>query len=70
MSFVIATEMPSGARSKGYSIRLRKDELDVTEEEKALTWFESVLKQMKVFTITGSFVLMLDGEKEKVREAI
>jgi len=68
--FVVATEMPSGARSKGFSIRLKKTELDITEEEKALSWFESVLKQMRVFAIPGSAVLMFDGEKEKVREAI
>lgn len=56
----VATEMPSGARSVGYQI----------EEESALKWFESVLKQMKALNIPGSFVLMIDGEKEISREAI
>jgi hypothetical protein len=56
----VATEMPSGARSQGYDV----------EEEIALKWFESVLKQMKVFNIPGSFVLLLEGEKEISREAI
>lgn len=69
MPLVIATEMPSGARSRGYSIRLRKDEV-IAEEEKALTWFECVLKQMRVFAISGSAVIMLDGDKERMRESL
>lgn len=56
----IATEMPSGARSRGYLL----------EEEIALKWFEFILKQMQSFGIPNSSVLMLDGEKEISREAI
>jgi hypothetical protein len=69
-AFIVATEMPSGARSRGYSIKLRKGETKITEEEKALTWFDGVLKQMRVFAIAGSAVLMLEGEKETMRETI
>lgn len=68
MAFLIATEMPSGARSRGYTIRLRKDEQDQTEEDKATKWFEAVLRQMKEFLITGSAVLMLSAETEVMRE--
>jgi hypothetical protein len=70
MAFLIATEMPSGARSRGYTVRLRKDEHDITEEDKAASWFESVLNQMREFKILGSAVLMLSGETEVMRENI
>jgi hypothetical protein len=70
MPFLIATEVPSGARSRGYMIRLRKDEHDITEEDKASSWFESVLNQMREFNILGSAVLMLSGETEVMRESI
>lgn len=56
----VATELPTGARSRGY----------VLEEEQALKWFESVVRQMKVFNIPGSAVILLEGEKEISREAI
>lgn len=56
----VATEMPSGARSRGY----------VVEEDQALKWFESVLKQMKVFNISGSAVLLLESDTEISRETI
>lgn len=71
MALVVATEMPSGARSKGYTIRLRKDEYgETTEEDKATKWFGDVLRQMKEFNIAGSAVLMLNGETEVMRENI
>lgn len=56
----VATEMPSGARSVGYEL----------EEDQALKWFESVLRQMKVFAVPGSAVILMDGDKEISREAI
>jgi hypothetical protein len=56
----VATEIPSGARSRGYII----------EEDKAIRWFESVLRQMRTFDMTGSSVILLDGEKEISRENI
>lgn len=56
----ICTELPSGARSKGY----------VVEEDKAVKWFESVLKQMKQFAIPGSSVILLEGDVEISRESI
>jgi hypothetical protein len=71
MAFIIATEVPSGARSKGYTVRLKKDEYgETTEEDKATKWFEAVLRQMREFNIVGSAVLMLDIEKEVMRENI
>ena len=71
MAFIVATEMPSGARSRGYSIRLRKDEYGViTEEDKAMKWFADVLRQMREFNILGSAVVMLGGETEVMRENI
>ncbi len=70
-AFTVATEMPSGARSRGYFIRLRKDEVEkITEEDKATKWFKSVLRQMREFAIPGSAVLMLGGETEVMRENI
>jgi hypothetical protein len=69
MALVVATEMPSGARSKGYTIRLKKDG-EMTEEDKATKWFGDVLRQMKEFNIAGSAVLMLSGETEVMKENI
>lgn len=69
--FTVATEMPSGARSRGYSIRLRKDECGIiTEEDKATKWFEMVLTQMREFNILGSAVMIFGGETEVMRENI
>jgi hypothetical protein len=59
--FVVATEMPSGARSRGYTLK---------DEETATNWYGQVLGQMKSFDIQGSAVLMLDGETEVMRENI
>lgn len=71
MAFTVATEMPSGARSKGYTIRLKKDEYGViTEEDKATKWFARVFYQMQEFAIHGSAVIMLSGETEVMRENI
>lgn len=56
----ICTELPTGARSKGY----------VVEEDKAIKWFESVLKQMKVFNIPGSSVVLFEGDVEISRESV
>jgi hypothetical protein len=56
----VATEIPSGARSVGYQI----------EEKVAFKWFESVLRQMRAFDMTGSSVILLDGDKEISREAV
>ena len=56
----VATEMPSGARSVGYAV----------EEEASIKWFESILRQMRAFDISGSSVVLLDGDKEISREAI
>jgi hypothetical protein len=67
--FIVSTEMPSGARSRGYVIRIRKDE-NTTEEDKATKWFDSVLQQMKVFDIRGSSVVISNGETEVMRENI
>ena len=58
--FTVATEMPSGARSRGYSL----------DDDKALKWFELVLKQMKEFNILGTSVLLLESETEVSRESI
>jgi hypothetical protein len=69
--FTVATEMPSGARSKGFAIRLRKNEMgEITEEDKATKWFEAVFHQMKSFDIHGSGVVLLSGETEVMRESI
>ena len=56
----VATELQTGARSRGYQI----------EEDKATKWFESVLRQMRAFDISGSSVILLDGDKEISREVI
>lgn len=56
----IATEMPSGARSRGY----------IVEEDKAVKWFEAVLRQMKIFAIPGSAVVLLESDVEISRESI
>ena len=58
---LIATEMPSGARSRGY---------DLKELETAEKWYELILAQMKAFRIQGSVVLMFSGETEVMRENI
>lgn len=56
----ICTELPTGARSRGY----------VVEEDKAVKWFEAVLKQMKAFAIPGSSVLLFEGDVEISRENV
>jgi hypothetical protein len=72
MAFTVATEMPSGARSRGYSrkrnpLTRRYEPLD---EEVVMKWFEGVLRQMKEFNISGSAVLLLNGETEMMKENI
>ena len=56
--FLIATEMPSGARSRGYDL----DELETAER-----WYELVSAQMKGFGIKDSAVLMFSGGVEIMR---
>lgn len=60
-NFTVATEMPSGARSRGYAFEV---------EENATKWFEAILKQMRIFNIVGSAVVMLGSETEVMRENI
>ena len=72
MAFLIATEMPSGARSRGYSRRQNPQtkRWELLDEDIATKWFSQVLDQMKQFDIKGSAVLLLDGETEVMRENI
>lgn len=72
MTFQIVTEMPSGARSRGYSRRLNPQtkRYEPLDEDIATKWFGRVLDQMKSFDIKGSAVLMLDGETEVMKESI
>jgi hypothetical protein len=72
MALVVATEMPSGARSRGYSRRMNPltKRYEPLDEEFATKWFESVLRQMQEFDIHGSAVLILSGETGVMRENI
>lgn len=72
MSFQIVTEMPSGARSCGYSRRLNPQtkRYEPLEDDVATDWFGKVLDQMKSFGILGSAVLMFSGETEVMKESI
>lgn len=73
----IATEMPSGAISRGFSIReIRRraqrlgGKLAEEDQDVASTWFAKVLAQMQAFNIPGSAVSMYSGNTEVLREEI